>query len=232
MTESSTTNESWRRSEVIALVLVVLSITLFGTLTMLISAPGIQEFDDSVIFALRDPNDASNPIGPDWLEELARDCTALGGYGVLTILTTLLAVFLSVDQQKRRSWYMVAVILGGYLVSMGLKAAVGRSRPDLVPTLTHFHSTSFPSGHAMMSAVVYGTFSLTLADLSSRQRFGWLLIVAPLLISLLVGFTRVYLGVHFLTDVVAGWSIGMTWAVGWWLAGRRWSAARSRQQIR
>lgn len=220
---------TWQRSEIIALVIVALTIAVFFSLMCLISQPQIQEFDDSVITALRDPHDLSIPIGPDWVKELARDYTALGGYGVLSTLTALIAIFLKLEGKHRRAWFAITVVVVGYLVAMGLKAVIDRPRPEIVPHLSHFHSASFPSGHSMMSAVVYVTFSLMLADLTSRTRVGWLLIIAPLSISTAVGFSRVYMGVHYPTDVVAGWCAGISWSLGCWLVARRWNFVRASQ---
>ena len=227
MPKSSVQSETaWRGREVAALVVVLASIAAFVTLLALISSPEIQRFDESVIRALRNQQDASNPIGPKWVQELARDYTALGGYGVLSTLTVLIALFLSFAGKRRRAWFAAFVVFAGYLVSTGLKAAIGRPRPAIVPYLSNFNSASFPSGHSMMSAVVYITFSLMLADLANRKRVSALLFIAPVAISAAVGFSRVYMGVHYPTDVFAGWCAGISWALGCWLIARRWRIVR------
>lgn len=217
---------AWRGREVAALVVVLASIAAFVALIVLISSPEIQRFDESVVRALRNQHDLSNPVGPKWVQELARDYTALGGYGVLSTLTVLIALFLSFAGKRRRAWFAAFVVFAGYLVSMGLKAAIGRPRPAIVPYLSNFNSASFPSGHSMMSAVVYITFSLMLADLAIRKRVGALLFIAPVAISAAVGFSRVYMGVHYPTDVFAGWCAGISWALGCWLIARRWRIVR------
>jgi undecaprenyl-diphosphatase len=223
----SQASAAWRRSERIALVLILVSVAVFVVLMCVISSPQIQAFDDSVVRSLRESGDPANPIGPDWIKELARDYTALGGYGVLTTLTALIAIFLGLDGKHRRARFMIFVVAVGYLVMIALKAAVGRPRPEIVPYLSHFHSASFPSGHSMMSAVVYILCSLMLADLTTHKRVGWLLAIAPIVISACVGFSRVYMGVHFPTDVLAGWCAGVTWALGCWLIAKRWNFVRS-----
>ena len=109
---------------------------------------------------------------------------------------------------------------------MTLKALIARPRPDIVPWLSHVHSSSFPSGHSMMSAVVYLSLGLMLSDLTSRRLVKTFVVVAPLTISALVGLSRVYMGVHYPTDVVAGWWLGISWSLACWLAIRRWRAFR------
>ena len=155
-----------------------------------------------------------------------RDFTALGGYGILSTITILVTTFLHLERRPARGHFIVVTVLAGYSLSMMLKAIIARPRPDIVPWLSHVHSSSFPSGHSMMSAVVYLSLGLMLSDLTSRRLVKTFVVVAPLTISALVGFSRVYMGVHYPTDVVAGWWLGISWSLACWLAVRRWRAFR------
>ena len=219
--------DGWRWTERLGLAMLILTGSLFGVLTLLVSSETTQAFDESVIQALRHQGDGGLPIGPRWFIELARDFTALGGYGVLVTLTILVTTFLVLERKPHRAKFAGLTIGSGYLLSMALKHLVGRPRPDMVPWLSFPHSSSFPSGHSMMSAIVYLTMGLMLSELASHRRVKVFLAVSPLIIAAAVGFSRVYMGVHYVTDVAAGWSAGIFWALLCWLIVRRCPAFRS-----
>jgi undecaprenyl-diphosphatase len=176
--------------------------------------------DVRILRALREPADPADPLGPRWLEEAARDVTALGGYAVLTLLVASVVGYLLMARHYPAALLVLAATLGGLLISHLLKGFYDRPRPDLVPHLTHVSTASFPSGHAMLSAVVY----LTLGALLARLVEGWwaklYFVGVAVILALLVGASRVYLGVHYPTDVAAGWCAGLAWAVLCWLAAR------------
>ncbi|MCU6454153.1 phosphatase PAP2 family protein [Sphingomonas sp. A2-49] len=172
-------------------------------------------FDRAIIVGLRQWG------GPSWLPKAAADITALGGGVVLTLVVAIVAGFLLVQ----RLWLTAAAtamacLTGGWAVDL-VKGQVLRARPDLVPHLVDAGGYSFPSGHATSSAVAY----LTLAALAGqvtpdRVARRYLLVVAVLLVGA-IGCSRVYLGVHWPSDVLAGWSFGTLWALGWWTATAR-----------
>lgn len=174
-------------------------------------------FDTAVLLAFRNPADLADPIGPVWFEEMMRDITALGGTVVLS-LVTLFVIFFLVIVGKRRSALLVALsILGGVALSNVLKYGFDRPRPDLVPHGMQVYTLSFPSSHAMMSAVVYLTLGALLARTQPSTRVRVYLLGCAVLLTLAVGMSRIYLGVHWPTDVIAGWAVGACWALGCWL---------------
>jgi undecaprenyl-diphosphatase len=173
-------------------------------------------FDRLILLSLRNPADLSDPIGPLWFEELARDCTALGGMGVLTFLTLAIAGFLVLQNKARAALLIVGVIGGGLLFSVLLKAGFDRPRPDLVPHGSYVYTSSFPSGHSMMSALVFLTLGALLARFQSSRRMKAYLLGLAAFLSLAIGISRVYLGVHWPTDVLAGWTAGAAWALTCW----------------
>jgi undecaprenyl-diphosphatase len=177
-------------------------------------------FDRWLLLALRDPADPANPLGPLWLREVGRDLTALGGVAVLTLLTAAVAAWLALRRLWGATWLLLASVGGGILVSTLLKLAFERARPDLVPHGSHVTSASFPSGHSMMAAVVYLTLGVLLARVEPRRRTKAYVLSVAVILTLLVGVSRVYLGVHWPTDVLAGWSIGAAWALLCWLVAR------------
>lgn len=175
-------------------------------------------FDTIVLLAFRESADPSDPLGPAWLEGIMRDFTALGGVAVLATISTLVAGFLALTGKRRSAWMVVLSVAGGTAISHLLKWGFDRPRPDLVPHAAAVYTQSFPSGHAMLSAVVYLTLGALLARTETDVRVKAYLLAAACLLTAIVGISRVYLGVHWPTDVLAGWAVGAGWALGCWLA--------------
>ena len=186
-----------------------------------------QAFDELVLKALRDPQDLSAPAGPEFLAKVARDITALGSIAVLLIVTFTVVGYLLFARQWNWAGVVATASIGGMLLTWLLKDLFERARPDVVPHLDVVTSYSFPSGHSMISAVVYLTLGAMMARLARRRRIKLYCLAVALLLAFLVGLSRVYVGVHYPTDVVAGWSAGMTWAGICWL-GATWLERRSR----
>jgi undecaprenyl-diphosphatase len=170
-------------------------------------------FDRWLIAVLRDASDPGSPLGPAWLRKTMVDLTALGGGPFLTLLTVAAAGFLAAARKWGMAAFVVLAIAGGGLAANVLKWIFVRARPDLVPHLVSVDSASFPSAHAMNSAVTFLTLGVLLSrSLEDRRLKAYLMGVAVLL-TLIVGFSRVYLGVHWPTDVIAGWAVGAAWAI-------------------
>ncbi|YCM44391.1 phosphatase PAP2 family protein [Verrucomicrobiaceae bacterium 227] len=174
-------------------------------------------FDEGVLLSLRDPAVPSETWGPDWLEEVARDFTALGGITVLTTLTLFSTGYLWLQQKGRMVVFVIISIGGGILLSSLLKYGFDRPRPELVPHGSYVYTASFPSGHSMMAAIVYLTLGAILAKVEPRKMLKVYLMGFGIFLALAVGLSRVYLGVHWPTDVLAGWSGGAAYATGCWL---------------
>lgn len=186
-----------------------------------------QHLDERILLALREQHDLSDPLGPRWLEELGRDMTALGGTGVLTLLTGATVLYLLLAGRPHTAAIVALAIVGGVLISSLSKAGFDRPRPDLVPHHSHVYTASFPSGHSMLAAVGYLTLGALLARIHRRFALKAFFIVGAVLVTLLVGLSRVYMGVHWPTDVLAGWSLGAAWATACWLA-MLWLQGRGR----
>lgn len=204
----------------IGALLVVAAIWAFAALAGEVREGDTRAFDEWVLKALRDPADPSRPIGPWWLEEAARDVTALGSVTVLALVIASVLGFLLIQRRTAAMWLILASTLGGALLTSELKELFGRERPSVVPHLTRVLSASFPSGHAMLSAVVYLTLGVLLARVEPRFRVRAYLISVALGVTFLVGLSRIYLGVHYPTDVLAGWTAGLAWALLCWLVAR------------
>lgn len=172
-----------------------------------------QHFDERVLLALRRADNPEEPVGPRWLAEVARDVTALGSAAVLALVVCAVAGFLALVRRWRTLALVVGSTVGGAGVNTLLKSLFARPRPAVVPHLTHVLTESFPSGHAMLSAIVYLTLGALLAQLVERRWQRAYLVGVALTLTLLIGLTRVYLGVHYPTDVLGGWMAGLAWAL-------------------
>jgi undecaprenyl-diphosphatase len=210
-----------------AIALAAASLVLFGQLTDEVLEGETHAFDETVLLALRRTANPSDPLGPGWLEDLMRDVTALGSLGVLSLVSLAVVGFLVLQGKRHLAVLVVVAVGGGMLVSTLTKLGFDRPRPDLVPHATQVYTASFPSGHAMMAAVTYLTLGALLARAQSRLRLKLYLIGLAATLTALVGFSRIYLGVHWPTDVLAGWTLGAAWALGCW-AIALWLQARGR----
>lgn len=177
----------------------------------------VRWFDEGLLMALRTA-DPADPIGPRWFEETVVEITALGGFGVLALVTLLAVGYVLVQRKWGAALMLLGAVLGGTALSEGLKVGFARPRPDLVAHAVDVTSMSFPSGHAMLSAVTYLTLGALLARTQKNARLRAYVLGSAVLLTLLIGLSRVYLGVHWPTDVLAGWCLGAAWALLCWFA--------------
>jgi undecaprenyl-diphosphatase len=200
-------------------------VLVFGHIAEEVLEGDAAKFDLTILLFFRSANDLSHPIGPPWVEEMVRDITALGSYAVLSIIFFAVVAYLLMTQQRAAAFWVLAAVGGGVLLSNMLKLAFERPRPDFVPHAVRVFTTSFPSGHATLSAITYLTLGTLLAGLHDSIRFKIYFLSLAALLMVAVGISRIYLGVHYPTDVLAGWCIGASWAafcwsIFHWLQGR------------
>jgi undecaprenyl-diphosphatase len=210
--------------------LVPLALIAAGTYVFLhvaseVGEGGTHALDTRLLLALRSPGDPADPIGPIWLEELVRDITSFGGVGILAMITAAVAGYLALARSGRDAVVLLLAVGGGELLASLLKLDYDRPRPDIVPHGMAVLTSSFPSGHAMLSATTYLTLGALLARAQPERRLKAYLLAIAILLTLMVGASRVYLGVHWPTDVLAGWAAGASWAILCWLVAT-WSDPR------
>jgi undecaprenyl-diphosphatase len=198
-------------------VVLVLAELAFGKLGMEVLEGDTSAFDRAILLALRDPLDPARLIGPAWLQGVASDVTSLGGPAVLTFITLAIGGYLLVIRRWGTAALVGLSVASGSLLSTGLKLAFDRPRPDLVPHAVAVSSASFPSGHAMLSAVTYLTVGALLMRAQGRVVAKVYVFAVAVLLTVAIGVSRVYLGVHWPTDVLAGWCVGAAWALLCWL---------------
>lgn len=206
-----------RVSIVLALLSIIGGVSVFILVTDEVVESDTLKVDHAILKAMRSREDLKNPWGPAWLEHIAKDLTALGNVAPMSLIVLSVVTYLLLNHKwGNAGLIMTAVIVGVGLIQF-IKNYIDRARPDIVPHLVEVSSKSFPSGHAAISAVVYLTLGALLAEASPHRRVKVYVMTLAILLTLLIGTTRVYLGVHFPSDVLAGWSLGFAWASAAWL---------------
>ena len=200
----------------------------FGLLTGEMLEGETHAFDSRVLLAFRDPANLADPLGPPWVADAVRDLTSLGSTIMLTLIVLVVAGYLLLIGKRASALLLLLSVIGAALLSQLMKALFDRSRPDVVPHLAYVDSLSYPSGHAMMSAVLYLTLGALLARAQTGRKQQAYVFGVAVLLALIVGMSRVYLGVHWPSDVLAGWSVGAAWAMGCLLAANWLERRRGR----
>ncbi len=182
---------------------------------------GTAASDRALLLAFRRPDDASVPIGPPWLLQSAIDVSALGGFTVIWMMTLAASGFLMLTRRWRALAILIAAIGGASLLNAFFKWSFHRARPDIATHLTQSWNASFPSGHAMISAAAYLTIAAILAQTQKSRAVRLYLISLAVLTTMLIGVSRIYLGVHWPSDVAAGWAAGAAFALLFWIVTRQ-----------
>jgi undecaprenyl-diphosphatase len=206
-------SDSWL---LVSILIIAVLLFAFGLIAEEIVEGEPLAFDRAVMLAFRDAANLSMPIGPPWLQEAARDVTGLGSTIVLGIILFAAVGYLLLDRERTAAWLMLGAVLGGAALNDFLKFVFARPRPDFVTPAVRVFTASFPSGHAALSAITYLTLGAILARTHPSIRIRIYFMSLAAILTGLVGLSRVYLGVHYPTDVLAGWCIGTAWAMGCW----------------
>jgi undecaprenyl-diphosphatase len=208
----------------------LLSITLvilFGHIVEEMMEGDTSATDNAILLAFRVPGHLATPIGPRWLLQSAIDISALGGFTFIWLFTLVVAGFFAMTRRWRALVIILAAIGGASLIDSVMKISFHRARPQVVPHLTYVTNASFPSGHAMISAATYLTVGAMLAHAQSAMRVRVYLLAVFIVMTLLIGISRLYLGVHWPSDVFAGWCAGAAWALIFWVIAERGRAAKA-----
>lgn len=200
-----------------SLVVAGVAALVFAALAFLVTQGRTDDIDRAIVRSMRSTVDPAVPVGPRWLGEVGRDLTALGGYAVLTLVMVAATGFLVIQRKVHAALFIDGAAIGGLIAMIILKSIIDRPRPDVVPHLSYVNSASFPSGHSMLSAIIYLTLGVLLSRFVEGRRLKGYILMVGMFLTLLVGASRVFMGVHYPSDVIAGWSAGVAWAIPCWL---------------
>lgn len=189
-------------------------VLVFGHLAEQVVEGDTSAFDRHILLFFRDPVDPDRLLGPYWLPEVIRDITSLGSTVILALVTVLAALYLGLVGKRGTLGFLLGCVVGGQILSTVLKLFFERARPDLIGSAPDVFTASFPSGHAMLSAVTYLTLGALLARFEERRRMQIFWVTVAVFLTVIIGVSRVLLGVHWPTDVMGGWCIGAAWALG------------------
>jgi undecaprenyl-diphosphatase len=198
------------------IVIVAVLVLTFAVLADAVTDGNTQSFDERLLLLFRTASDPAVTIGPIWFKEAMRDITALGGTVVLTIIILSVTGFLIATGARHTALMVLASVVSGVMLSNSLKFGFSRVRPDIVPHEAQVYTASFPSGHTTMSAIVYLTLGALLCRTQASVAVKTFILSVAVFLTIIVGVSRVYLGVHWPTDVIAGWMLGGAWALLCW----------------
>lgn len=198
-----------------AVIVAAALLLLFGALAEEVVEGDTHRLDRAVLMAFRTSGNPADLIGPGWFEEMVRDVTALGSYAFVIIIVTAATGYLLLMRKHGLALLLLAAEAGGMLFSTLLKELFDRPRPDIEHAAKVF-TASFPSGHATLSAVTFLTLGALLTRVTTDRKSKIYFMATAIVLTVLVGLSRLYLGVHYPSDIIAGWCVGSAWAVLCW----------------
>jgi undecaprenyl-diphosphatase len=206
--------ETWL---LVSVFIVAALLLAFGFIADEVMEGSTAALDQTIILLFRGGSDnLSGPIGPPWVREMARDITSLGSVAVLGIVSFVVVTYLLLAKSRTAALLVLVAVLGGVTINSLLKIQFARPRPDLFVPAAKVFTASFPSGHAALSAITYLTLAALLGRMTVSPHLRYYFMGVAIALTFMVGVSRVYLGVHYPTDVLAGWCIGSAWALICW----------------
>ncbi|MFZ1107417.1 MAG: phosphatase PAP2 family protein [Rhodomicrobium sp.] len=186
----------------------------FAAIAVELAQGNLGGLDRALLLTLREPGHPASPLGPPWLEIVADDVTGLGSTALITLLTVAALGFLALKRLWGDALLVLFSIGGGTALNYALKELVHRDRPRFAPAeVAETFTYSFPSGHAFLSAAAFLTLGLLLARTQESAALKAYMLGVAIALTILVGMSRLYLSVHWPTDVLAGWCAGAGWAM-------------------
>jgi len=196
---------------VISLGAIAVMVISFLVLASEVAEAETETMDHAILRSMRDAD--GDPVGPRWFERAVVNLSALGSGAVATLIVILAAGYLFLAKRPRHAALVIVCALGTSLAVTTLKAGYERPRPTVVEAIQEEVGLSFPSGHTFLASALYPTLGALAAGTLRRRRLQIYVFAAAAVLALLIGFTRVYIGVHHPTDVLAGWCLGLAWAI-------------------
>ncbi|MGE5403031.1 MAG: phosphatase PAP2 family protein [Ignavibacteriales bacterium] len=200
----------------LSILFMIAGLLMFLLLAGAVLAGGTNRLDEFLLLSLRQPGSYTRPRGPYALIGIMRDITSLGGATVIVLFSVITIIYLLLQKKRRSAMLVLLATLGGGLLENLLKLLIARQRPALAFQLMPEYSHSFPSGHSMMSAVIYLSIAVLIARIQKNRNVRIYVVITGIFMTFIIGISRVYLGVHYPTDVLAGWALGLAWASFVW----------------
>jgi undecaprenyl-diphosphatase len=192
--------------------LLLTAAVLFCLISILVVSGKTIYIDNLILLSFRNAANTSIPIGPYWLLDFMRDVSALGSVSVAIVITVIASGFLIIKKGYKTLNILLSAVLGGGMFDLLLKEVFTRPRPRVVPHLVNVDSLSYPSGHSVMSAAIYLTLALILINLDIKRNIKMFFLYSAIFLILIIGISRIYLGVHYPSDVLGGWDLGLIWS--------------------
>ena len=186
----------------------------------LLSQAGLAGLDHALMQALHDEIYPSDPIGPEWLENALRDISALGSNIIVVLATVTAATLLVMRNRQGPAVLLLVTVAAAFMLNWALKGMFDRERPDFLSYSVSVESSSFPSSHAMLGAVLYLLIAAIVTREYASRQWGVLVMSIGIFIAFAIGFSRIYLGAHWPSDVLAGWALGAACALAAWQLAR------------
>ncbi len=193
------------------LIILSISIFVFCFIALLVSSGSTANIDDLILLSFRQNGNTSIPVGPAWLMDFMTDISSLGSVSIIVAVTLFVSGCMIVKKNFNLLWIILFAAIGGGLLDLLLKYLFARPRPEIVPHLVNVESWSFPSGHSVMSAVIYLSLAVIFIPVDMDRSIKKYILTSAVIISFLIGVSRIYLGVHYPSDVLAGWMLGTAW---------------------
>lgn len=194
------------------LLLATTCLAVFLVLALVIVSGKSLAFDERLVLLFREAGDPRRLLGPAWFHEAMRDLTAMGSVVGLGLMMIVACVTLWLCDRRHLATGLLATVVSAQIASTLLKIAIGRERPDIVEHAALTFTASFPSGHAFLSAAVLLSIAGFVGLASRRAGIERFCYVFAVLLMLAIGTSRVYLGVHWPSDVLGGWLLGIAWS--------------------
>lgn len=199
------------------LLLIIIGVWGFIELAENINEDATHKTDNEILLSLREDGNLQNPKGPVWMKSFFRQITALGSGYILVLFSIIVALFLILKKKYFIVYMTIGAVLTGFILHGFLRQIFERERPDPAFHLIEVDTLSFPSGHSMMAAIVYLVLAAFLTQTQKENITKNYILGVALFLTFMIGVSRVYLGVHYPTDVLAGWAVGLSWASIWWI---------------
>ena len=222
-TEGDVENDTFKMTDTFVWSVMIIGLLGFAAIAYLVSTDATTAFDLSVMSHFIERGETVSPLGPPWVEEIFLELTALGGGTVLTLVALLVLTGLFITRQRGAGLTLMATLFSGTIIPYGLKFLFDRPRPDLVAHLDRTFTASFPSAHATVSMIYWISIATIIARFIDHAILRRFIYYSAFSLVILIGLSRIYLGVHWPSDVVAGWLLGLAWAAFCWLLANRFA---------